>query len=96
MHPPIFRTQQRLSDWPECFLHLHCPACRKPVIYPVAMLRAECGDVTFEALLPRLKCKECGTRPAPIYLCATHIRTFSYGGPPQWSVELRSALDAKG
>jgi hypothetical protein len=24
MHPPLFRVQQRLSDWPDCVIDLQC------------------------------------------------------------------------
>ena len=88
MHPPVFRIQDLLSDWPDCFLDLQCPSCSKPAIYPVALLRSDHGDVAFERLLPRLRCKTCRVAPAPVYLCASHMRTFVYGGSPQWAVEL--------
>jgi hypothetical protein len=33
VHPPRFRRDQRLSDWPDCGLELHC--CKGVVINPV-------------------------------------------------------------
>ncbi len=54
----------------------------------IKMLRSQLGDVTFADLLPRLVCRHCRARPAPVYLCASPHRTF-YGGPsPDWAIEL--------
>jgi hypothetical protein len=52
------------------------------------------GDITFETLLKRLRCKRCGkSKPAPV-LVAGHHRTARYGPTADWAVELVSA-DAK-
>jgi hypothetical protein len=87
MHPPLFRKSQRLSDWPECVVELHC--CGGSVGYPVRLLMKRKGDMTFENLLLRLRCKRCGrARPAPVYLVAGHHRTARYGPEADWALEL--------
>jgi hypothetical protein len=90
MHPPLFRKQQRLSDWPECVIELHCLHCRGGSVgYPVRLLIKRQGDMTFENLLRRLRCKRCGAaKPAPIYLVAGHRRTARGGPDPDWAIEL--------
>ena len=45
-------------------------------------------DPSFGDLLPKLRCKCCGQRPAPVYLVAGHHRTDPKGPPPCWAVEL--------
>jgi hypothetical protein len=67
MHPPLFRKQQRLSDWPECVIELHCQHCRGgSVALPMRLLIKRQGDMTFENLLRRLRCKRCGAaKPRP-------------------------------
>jgi len=80
VHPPLFRKTLRLSDWPECVIELHCLHCRGGSVgYPVRLLMERKGDMTFENLLSRLRCKRCGRpRPAPVYLAAGHHRTARY------------------
>jgi hypothetical protein len=47
------------------------------------------GDMIFENLLRRLRCKRCGAaKPAPIYLVAGHRRTARGGPDPDWAIEL--------
>ncbi len=58
------------------------------VVLPVRLLIEQHGDRTFAEVLARLKCKSCRQAPAPVYLVAGHQRTFCYGGPPDWSLEL--------
>jgi hypothetical protein len=87
MHPPLFRKTHRLSDWPECVIELHC--CGGSVGYPVRLLMKRKGDMTFENLLSRLRCKRCGrARPTPVYLVAGHHRTARYGPEADWALEL--------
>ena len=87
MHPPRFRMTQRLSDWPECVIELHC--CAGMVGYPVRLLMQRCGNITFENLLKRLRCKRCRRfKPAPVYLVAGHHRSARNGPDADWSVEL--------
>ena len=89
MHPPMFRLQQRLSDWPDCHLELRCEGCRGRVTVPsVKLLLGQLGDVTFDDLVPRLRCQHCRNKPASIYLCASQHRTFLGGPRPDWAVEL--------
>jgi hypothetical protein len=46
----------------------------------VRLLIQRRGDITFEAMLKRLRCKRCGKgNPAPVYLVAGHHRTARYG-----------------
>ena len=45
MHPPPFRTDHRLSDWPACRLELNC--CRGQTIVPLRLLATQYGDPTF-------------------------------------------------
>jgi hypothetical protein len=97
MHPPLFRKTHRLSDWPECVIELHCLHCRGgSVLYPVRLLIKSQGDMTFENLLRRLRCKRCrAVKPAPVYLVAGHHRTASGGPDPDWSLELVPPPDVK-
>jgi hypothetical protein len=85
MHPPPFRPQHHLSDWPDCQFELHC--CRGMTLYPVRLMIEQRGDVSFAELLPRLRCKKCRRPPAPVYLCAGH-REYNSGAPPDWAIEL--------
>ena len=85
----MFRLQQRLSDWPDCHLELRCDGCRGRVTTPsIKLMLRQAGDMTFDDLLPRLRCQHCKARPAPVYLCASPHRTFYGGPPPDWAVEL--------
>ena len=90
MHPPLFRKTQRLSDWPECVIELHCLHCRGGSVgYPVRLLMARKGDMTFENLLRRLRCNRChAVKPAPVYLVAGHHRTARGGPDADWALEL--------
>jgi hypothetical protein len=91
MHPPPFRPEHRLSDWPDCSLELHCCNCCKGVtVYPVRLLAKQHGNRTFGQLLSQLRCKDCGGKPAPVYLCAGH-RQHNFGAPPDWAIELTPA-----
>jgi hypothetical protein len=89
MHP-LFRKQQRLSDWPDCVIELHCLQCRGGSVgYPVRLLMKRNGDMSFENLLRRLRYKRCrGGNPAPVYLVAGHHRTARSGPTADWSIEL--------
>jgi hypothetical protein len=47
------------------------------------------GDMTFENLLRRLRCKRCrAVKPAPVYLVAGHHRTARHGPEADWALEL--------
>ena len=48
----MFRIQQRLSDWPECSLELHRPACGRMSVPAVKLLAQRCNNVTFAELVP--------------------------------------------
>src|ERR1051326_4653958 len=85
MHPPPFRPDHHLSDWPDCRLELWC--CKGTVGYPDKLLIQRNGDRTFAEVLNRLRCSACGGKPAPVYLCAGH-REHGNGAPPYWAVEL--------
>jgi hypothetical protein len=69
MHPPLFRKTHKLSDWPQCMIEEHCPHCGGSVVYQVSLLIKRKGDMTFDNLLRRLRCKRCqAVKPAPVYL----------------------------
>jgi hypothetical protein len=52
------------------------------------------GDMTFQDLLKRLRCKRCGnSRPAPVYLVAGHHRVARFGPTPDWAVQLVPSLE---
>ncbi len=87
MHPPQFLMAQKLSDWPECRLELHCP-CRGVVLYPLRLMAEQSGNRTFDAVLGGLRCGGCGKKPAPVFLCAGGSRTHNGGAPPDWAIEL--------
>ena len=88
MHPPPFSAEHRLSDWPECWLELHCPCSPGTKLYPIRLLLQRHGDRRFGAVLIQLRCGACQGKPAPVYLVAGCHRTFCYGPPPNWCVEL--------
>ena len=88
MHPPSFDPDHRLSDWPACCLELRCPCSPRLTILPIRLLIERHGDRPFRGVLARLQCSACKGRPAPVYLVAGHNRTFMYGPPAEWSVEL--------
>jgi len=87
MHPPPFRLDHRLSDWPNCRLELQC--CKGTVVAPVRLLATQHGNVTFAHLLSRLRCGQCRGKPAAVYLCAGHRRNTG-GGGADWAIELVS------
>jgi hypothetical protein len=61
----------------------YCP------LSPVRLLIKRQGDMTFEHLLRRLRCKRCqAANPAPVYLVAGHHRTDCRGPDADWSLEL--------
>jgi hypothetical protein len=74
VHPPPFPLGQRLSDWPDCRLELHC--CRGQSVLPVRLMLRDHSDRTFAQVLAKLRCQKCHRPPAPVYLCAGH-REFS-------------------
>ena len=80
--------QQRLSDWPDCHIELRCSGCGGLPGGGVKLLRKRFGDPSFADLVPRLICKHCRAKFAPVYLVAGHTRTFCHGGSPDWAVEL--------
>jgi hypothetical protein len=90
VHPPPFRPNHRLSDWPDCHLEMHCSGCNgRTVITPIKLLIAHHGNVQFADLLPKLRCSKCQNRPAPVFLCASPMRKGGHGGPkPDWALEL--------
>jgi hypothetical protein len=85
MHPPPFRLDHKLLDWPECRLELHC--CKGTVLAPVRLLAAQNGNVTFGMVLARLRCARCHSKPRAVWLCAGH-RHATGGPPPDWAIEL--------
>lgn len=55
---------------------------------PVRLLIDERGDRTIRTVLAGLRCSSCQGKPAPVYLLAGQDRTFNYGPPPDWAIEL--------
>jgi hypothetical protein len=54
------------------------------------------GDMTFENLVKRLRCKRSGkSQPALVYLVAVHHRTARFGPDADWAVELVPPPQAK-
>ena len=89
MHPPDFQVTQKLSDWPDCRIEMTCVPCAGRVVAtPVRLLLEQRGDEQFGPVLAALRCKQCGAKPAPVYLVAGLTRTFCFGPPPSWAVEL--------
>jgi hypothetical protein len=59
------------------------------VLNPVKLLIKRQGDMTFENLLHRMRCKRCrAAKLAPIFLVAGHHRTGCGGPNPDWANEL--------
>jgi hypothetical protein len=68
-------------------IELQC--CGGSVGYPVRLLMRRNGDMTFENVLKRLRCKRCHRfNPAPVYLVAGHHRTARFGPDADRAVEL--------
>jgi len=67
----------------------HTPAVRLGLLETsVRLMLQERGDRPFKDVLAGLGCRQCGGRPAPVYLVAGLTRTFCFGPPPSWAVEL--------
>ena len=77
MHPPAFCLDQRLSDWPKCFLELQC--CKGVTLMPVRLLLSQHGDRTFKTLIKQLRCDRCGKAP-PRFISVPPI----FGGQEAW------------
>ena len=91
-HSPQFRKDHRLSDWPNCNLELRCEGgCGRTVIPPLTLLLRELGDTTFAEMLPKLRCRQCRRKPAPIFLCASFHRSHCGGPAPDWAIEIVGA-----
>jgi hypothetical protein len=90
VHPPPFRYDHKLSDWPDCWLEMRCRKCNgRSAVTPMKLLIRKHGDRTFLDLIPRLRCSQCRSAAAPVYLCASPQRTGGYGGPgTDWAIEI--------
>jgi hypothetical protein len=96
MHPPAFSAEQRLSDWPKCFIEMRCSHCAgRSAVFPVWRMMQLYGDRTFGEMLKALKCERCGGSPAPVFLCASAHRQWSRGPRPDWAVELVPEPESK-
>lgn len=87
MHPPVFRPSQRLLEWPNCRLEMRCGACGSTVLSPTKLIAERHGNQTFTEVLGRMKCRNCGSHPESVYLCAGH-RTRNGGAAADWAIEL--------
>jgi hypothetical protein len=65
-------------------IELHCLHCRGGG--PLADAAKRQGDMTFEALLRRLRCSCQAANPAPVYLVAGHHRTACGGPDLDWAI----------
>ena len=88
MHPPEFRLDHAIQDWPECWLEVACPCSPRVTMLPIRLLRLEHGNRTFRSVLGALRCKSCRGKPMPVYLVAGQTRAFKHGPPASWSLEL--------
>jgi hypothetical protein len=62
--------ESRLSEFSGWLLAIDCgaPSCRRGRAYPVEELAGVIGrQVTIGALLRRMRCQECGARPAAVF-----------------------------
>ena len=57
-------------------------------VYPTGQI----VDRTFAHVLAKLRCRQCGRAPAPVYLCAGH-REHTMGAPPDWAMSWRQCLN---
>lgn len=88
-HPPTFKANDRLSDWPDCTVEAGCPRCGKRTVVPVSLLRQRLGDRLVIAVAQRMRCDQCGVHAAPVFLCEGFHRQGGQGGPPPgWALEL--------
>jgi hypothetical protein len=95
VHPPDFSIHHRLSDWPDCRIEVNCSPCGgRRVDIPVRLLLRDGPDRPFASIVAGLRCKVCGGKPAPVYLVAGLTRSFCFGPPPSWAVELVPACHA--
>ncbi len=88
MHPPDFSLDHALPDWPGCWLEVRCPCSPRVTNLPVRMLTERHGARPFRAVLAALRCSDCRGKPAPVYLVAGQARTFMFGPPASWALEL--------
>lgn len=88
MHPPGFRLDHTLSDWPQCCLEVRCPCSSSMTLLPVHLLAEQRGNWPFRAVLAALRCSKCRGKPSPVYLVAGHHRTAFIGPLPDWALEL--------
>lgn len=89
MHPPPFSPEHRLSDWPDCTMEIRCK-CGRASMPAVRLLISRHGDQVIRVLRKRLRCEQCGSVAAQVWLVAGLHRTC-HGGPDalNWSVEIK-------
>ena len=46
------------------------------------------GDMLIMEAVKRMRCQKCRVNAAPVFLCASHHRSFCYGPDPDWALEL--------
>jgi hypothetical protein len=88
MHPPEFHSSQLLSDWPDCFLEIHCGKCGKSQVSPIKLLLRERADMRLLDMVKRFRCQRCRVPASPVFLCASHHRRFMGGPPGDWALEV--------
>jgi hypothetical protein len=55
---------------------------------PTRFLAQQYGNRTFAEVLPRLRCRKCFQKPAPVYLCEGQRTTGKGGQGAGWAIEL--------
>jgi predicted RNA-binding Zn-ribbon protein involved in translation (DUF1610 family) len=94
MHPPRFLPSHLIADWPDCHLELGCPQCGKVAIVALRMFCRDHGHARVLDLVDRLRCQGCGTKAAPVHLCASTTRSFGDGPKADWAIELVAGAKA--
>lgn len=76
-----------VSDLAGYWLELTC--CSGMTLFPINLIvQRQGGHHRLKDVLSRLRCQRCKGQPVTAYLNETHNRTFNYGAPPGWSVQL--------
>ena len=85
MHPPLFRVQQRLSDWPDCVIDLQC--CGTSVGY------TKC-DETRQPITRMRRCTPLSTSISRITPAPLSVRSRSWLRAPRSEPTSRSHPNA--
>ena len=84
--PLVMRS--RLGELDGCWLEVRC-RCGRSVSTPIKLLLGSYGPAPYiGSILPRLKCRQCGARPATASLNQTPNSLTNYGAAPGWTIPL--------